>query len=219
VTVNLFRMALNCFRMRQLTDLMVAAYRGNEEENNCDLDRTIRRNMSSRRECCFWEEGVDGGEIEQLDLQLRLELIQSICRRKYVGGDYVPRGGFESLALFTWGEAYRETTKFFLEAGKRFMGLEAETIFRAMIARNRYLMEVSMMEAGANKLGVLPLSPRAKNLTGDVWLLPYQGAQVIEAYERVFNARIGPGWMISEPLVPFDLYSMIELQYQSADQA
>jgi hypothetical protein len=212
-TVNLFRMALNFFRMRQLTDLMIFAYRGNTGESHRRLDGLIAGNMKERLSHCIWESGPDGGNIERLDLQLRLDLIKEICRKKLGAENYAPNGGFESLALFTWGDAYRETEKFFLEAGARFRDKGAENIFRTIVTRNAYMMEMSMMEAAAEEMGIWKIGPLAKMMTGEIWLLPYQGARVIDAYERAFNVEIEPGWMMSEPLVPFDLGSMIEMRY------
>ena len=207
---NLFHQAFNAFRMNQLIDLIEVALPNRESEVGILVNKNI-----AQRETCRPQDFKKGGAatLEELDLALHLALIKDIVdHQARDAGLFEPSEDLAGLELFIRGQAYRQICKFFRGVAER-MGEDGQ-VFQQMVDRGAFDHERDAITYDLKGYGHWPLRDleRDRNIEGTRLYLAYQGARVIEAYEKISGQQVTLDYLLNLP-TPFDLFSEIEARY------
>ena len=157
---NLLGMAVNCCRLKQLVSLLKIAYRGNVGERNSRLNGIVTKNIEARKQLnpIDAEPGGEAEQIEALDLDLRVELLKEIGRRR--ASNYVPWGGYKN----PWR---RHSPMVFRQTGKRPTGsfmTSAEAPLMRQSSKPRKAVSTSLITAATISSAALTLiGPSLRN--------------------------------------------------------
>lgn len=203
-SVNLFQMAFNTFRMKQLIYLMERAYRGNSPDRCSQLNAIIRRNMADRlKHSPFNSENNSFSVLEQLDLSLRVALLKEIMAKRTKDRTQINMIDWERLDLFLLGQSYLSASSFFWD----------KSVFKEIVRFRAFHFEIygifaQLAEKGAQfgNPGVLVDMKATRSY------LAYHGAQIIKAYEKITGRPMGLPELVDLP-VPFDLFTKIDERY------